>query len=498
MPHASEYHDDGLYFVSAKSLAETGDYVIESLPAQPKQTKYPPLWPAVLSIAWRWEPHYPDNLPVAMLLCWMWMPLTLVVYRRWLQLAGFTPDVVLLLGGCWALNPYVVLFGTTMLSEMQFTFLLLAAMLCMTRTASRWAALAGLLAGLAFLTRTAGVALLPAAVLAYLLRDRFREAGAFLAASLPIAVGWGVWSAMNRGDGTDPVTLYYTNYFGDYLANFHWREAHIYLWKNTDGILHGLGALLLPDITQSLFEKVLAEVLAIAGIMGVVRLVRENRESVFVPYAAFAAVYSLLLVAWYFPPNERFMLPVVPLWLAGVYTELKRLGQNIYAVFRKPELGQKIAGGVIASLLAVVVVFCGLRQWHLLTDGLPRFYEDHAERLRNSEGAMNWIRENVGVEARVLSANDPLLYLQTGRRGAGLFLPTIHWYREDNAARTADLAAAPAHGKALKLEYLLLNEWDWSRDMPSEEHAKLMTTLREDPRLELLFRSGTTGVYRIR
>jgi hypothetical protein len=498
MPHASEYHDDGIYFVSAKSLAETGDYSIESLPTQPSQTKYPPLWPAVLSIAWRMEPHYPENLPVAMFLCWMWMPLTLFTYRRWLQLAGLTPDVVLLLGGCWALNPYVVLFSTTMLSEMQFTFLLLLTLLCLRRASVRWAVVAGLLAALAFLTRTAGVAILPAALLAYGLRDRWRQAGVFLATMLPAVIAWGFWSAMSRGEGKDPVTLYYTNYFGDYLANFHFQEAYLYLWKNTDGILHGLGALLLPDVTQSLFDKVLAETLAIAGIIGVVRLVRENRDSVYVPYAAFAGFYSLLLVIWYFPPNERFMLPVVPLWLAGLYTELKRLALNIAVVFRKPETGQKVAGGVIAALLATVLVFCGLRQWQLLTTGLPQFYEDHAERLRKSDDAMTWVREHLPAGTRFLSANDPLLYLQTGRRGSGLFLPTIHWYREDNTARTADLAAAPAHGRAQKLEYLLLNDWDWSRDMPDGEHTKLIAALRNDPRLELVYHSGSTGIYRIR
>ena len=87
MPHASEYHDDGIYYVRAKSLAENGTFAIDSLPNPPAQTKSPPLFPAVLSIAWHMEPHYPDNLPSAMLLCWIWLPLTLFAYRRWLQLA---------------------------------------------------------------------------------------------------------------------------------------------------------------------------------------------------------------------------------------------------------------------------------------------------------------------------------------------------------------------------------------------------------------------------
>ena len=503
MPHASEYHDDGIYYVSAKSLAENGTFTIDSLPNPPAQTKYPPLFPAVLSIAWHIEPNYPDNLPYAMFLCWIWLPLTVFAYRRWLQRAELSPDAVLLLGAAWALNPYVVLFSTAMLSELQFTFFLLAAILCLSPEGDRkekwqWAAAAGALSGLAFLTRTAGLALLPAAIVVFLLRGRGKLLGVFAAGMLPCVFGWALWSAKNRLAGSDNITLYYTNYFGHFLANYQWNETHLYLWRNVDGMIHGLGALLLPDTTQSLLEKVLAESLGIAGIIGVVRLTRANRQSIYVPYAAFAGCYALMLALWYFPPTERFMLPVAPLWLAGFYTEMKRAAANIAAVFRKSEMSQKIAGVLIVCLLTLVAAKCGLRQWTLLAEGMPQFYEDHAKRLAESEPAMTWIRENLPVDARFLSENDPLLYLRTGRRGAGMFPPTIYWYRDDHAARTAEYADAANFGRTQKLEYLLLNDWDWARDIRTEEHAKLIGALRKDPRLEQIYTSGPTAVYRIR
>ena len=502
MPHASEYHDDGIYFVSAKSLAETGTFAIDSLPKQPPQTKYPPLFPAVLSIAWRMEPHYPGNLPFAMLLCWIWLPLTLFAYRRWLQLAGLSPDAQLLLCAAWALNPYVVLFSTAMLSEMQFTFFLLAALLCLSpgeKNVDKWrfAAAAGALAGLAFLTRTAGVALLPAGILFYALRSGWKQLGVFVAGMLPCVLGWAMWSTSNRSSGTDNVTLYYTNYLGHFLSNFQWKETHVYVWKNLDGMLHGLGAFLLPNTTHSMLDKVLAVSLAIAGIIGVVRLARANRQSIFVPYAAFAGCYALLLTVWYFPPTERFMLPLAPLWLAGFYSEMKRVAVNIAAVFRKPEMSQKVAGGMISGLLTIIIVLCALRQFTLLTEGLPRFYKDRADRLEKSEPAMAWIRENLPVEARFLAENDPLLYLRTGRRGAGIFPPTIHWYRGDKAAETAEYLDAANFGRTQNLDYLLLNDWDWSRDMLASEHSKLIRALKRDSRLEQIYISGPTSIYRI-
>ncbi len=49
MPHLGFYHDDSIYWVSARSLATGDGYRIESLPGEPYQTKYPPLYPALLA-----------------------------------------------------------------------------------------------------------------------------------------------------------------------------------------------------------------------------------------------------------------------------------------------------------------------------------------------------------------------------------------------------------------------------------------------------------------
>ncbi|MGH9611896.1 MAG: hypothetical protein ACRD4P_02325, partial [Bryobacteraceae bacterium] len=50
MPEFGRLQDDGLLFVSAKSLADHQGFRILSLPQQPAQTKYPVLYPLYLSI----------------------------------------------------------------------------------------------------------------------------------------------------------------------------------------------------------------------------------------------------------------------------------------------------------------------------------------------------------------------------------------------------------------------------------------------------------------
>jgi len=56
------WEDDGVYLVTAKSLAEGTGYRRIDLPGQPFQTKYPPLYPFLLSCIWRIAPGFPGNI----------------------------------------------------------------------------------------------------------------------------------------------------------------------------------------------------------------------------------------------------------------------------------------------------------------------------------------------------------------------------------------------------------------------------------------------------
>jgi hypothetical protein len=54
--------DDTLYFSSAKAITEGRGYILPSVPGTPPATKYPILYPWILSWVWRWRPSFPANL----------------------------------------------------------------------------------------------------------------------------------------------------------------------------------------------------------------------------------------------------------------------------------------------------------------------------------------------------------------------------------------------------------------------------------------------------
>src|SRR5581483_6807455 len=103
------------------------------------------------------------------------------------------------------------------------------------------------------------------------------------------------------------------------FLNVGWSNLGIVLWKNVDQVLYGMGSLAMPKVFELLPLKILTQVIAIAMISGVVRLARRG---VMLQYAAFALVSIGMLLVWHFPPTERFVLPLLPLLIAGLVEEL--------------------------------------------------------------------------------------------------------------------------------------------------------------------------------
>src|ERR1700681_1062410 len=110
VPHFGVLQDDGMYLIDGKALAEGAGYRILSLPAQPFDTRYPPLYPLYLSLAWRAVPTYPANLAVAVMLSWLCLPVVLLLGYWWCVRQRFSVPITWLTVGLFALNPYVLFF----------------------------------------------------------------------------------------------------------------------------------------------------------------------------------------------------------------------------------------------------------------------------------------------------------------------------------------------------------------------------------------------------
>jgi hypothetical protein len=499
VPTFCDLHDDCIYFVSAKSLADGGGYRIASLPGEPAQTKYPPLYPLLLSLAWRVNPEFPANLTLAVWISWLALPALLMglasLYPR-LGLSGWRTWILLAL---IAVNPYTITFSSKLLSEILFMALFVGVLILAERALQkgddwRTPAAAGIVMGVAYLARSAGIVALGTMPLYFVLRKQPRKAAVFFFCMLPFVAGWMAWARLHEVTTTDPALMYYVDYASYQALNVSFADLPVVLWKNLDGLLSGLGSLVFPRVFDSLFMKILAQVIAVAMIAGVVRLVRRGQA---VNYALFALGSSLLLAIWHFPPNERFVFPLFPLALAGLLVELEHLAEMLKAGIRHKDRSQRVAAVMLGSFI-VLILCAGLAvQIYMSRVYLPESAQLYRAKRDAQTLAFQWIKKNTPESTAVVSLRDPLFYLQTGRHAITRPVLPMFWYREDREAVIESFRTLAPFARSHQLEYVYYAGLDFGA-MSEEDQTKVDKSIRSSPELDVAFRNGDATVYKVR
>ncbi len=223
--------DDSIYFSSAKAIAEGKGYVLPNLPGTPPATKYPILYPWILSWVWRWNPAFPANLAAALRITLVfgiaYISLAFLFVRR---LRGIGNTEALLLTAFCVLDPTVRLYSSSVLSDIPFSALALGAMLVADRAMRREAGtsaplLCGVLTCLTILIRVLGIPIAAGIVVAALARRAWKQA-CIVAVCITPAVAWMVWHALASvqtavpasfemaGPGARQTWIYYVSYLG--------------------------------------------------------------------------------------------------------------------------------------------------------------------------------------------------------------------------------------------------------------------------------------------
>lgn len=494
MPQFAYLHDDGILFTSAKSLANGNGYRIASMPENPPQTKQPPLYPLLLSLVWLWNPVFPQNLTLATLLCWLTLISCLAAAAAYYKTSGIAPGERWGLLALLGLSPFMILFGCTMFSEVLFTTFVLLALFFAQKEGGRAFVLALIAANCAYLTRTAGIALLVALPVLWISQKQFRRAVYFLASTIPCAVLWTVWSAMERPATADATLLYYVDYVRFWKMNVGLDNLPVLLWKNADQLLYGMGALVVPKVADMLPLKILTEVIGVAMISGTIRL---TRRGVMVDYAWFAFFSCLMLLVWHYPPNERFVLPLFPLLIAGLSAEVHHFAGMLRPAFRHKDWSQRIVAGGMAMGITVILLAALSLQMFMSFFLMHENARQQRLALKDRINAYQWIARNIPPSASILSYDDALLYLYSGRRGNYLPLMPRWWYAEDHAQITASYRDIAEYCRSRGLSYVYFTDQDLSRETGDEDRRTVAALLRDNRQLVPLYHSGIGTVFRI-
>ena len=478
------FHDDSIYFSTAKALAQGQGYRLISFPGSPPQTKYPILYPWLLSWVWTHYPSFPANLKPAIHLteffgCWSLIA-TFLLLRK---LPRIGEAAALLLTALCAFEPVFLRLSGVIMSDVPFMALLLTALVLADsamRSRAGWPAVGavGAVAGLSVGIRTIGVAVVAGIFLLALRRRAFREAFLF-AAVAGLVIGIESWPTLvhrvatsNAGGTGEPgwnqVFAYYTNY-----VEYQWGMGIPSVWAFLN--LVKLNFLLLVTSPGSVlvgslgnWGNAVTAALSAPVWLGIVRQVKTDEWK---PFALVLFFYSCVILVWSFPQPERFLLPFIPVFFVALWLEVRRLGALLLAHLRADSpLRQRVPAGAVAAVLAFLLGFMAWnyavrdpRQLQLASASQARALE---ERLQ----AYRWIREHAGPSDRIAAYDDAVMYFYTGRQGLRplTFLPIAGYMSDEESLRRdlAHIADAPRHAG---VRYWLTTNDDFGNEVGKDQ-----------------------------
>lgn len=484
LPEVGTYHDDGIYAVTAKALAEGDGYRLMSLPGEPPQTKYPPLFPFVLSLVWRMFPDFPGNLPwlkLVPLACTVWW---FVLSFRLLRVLGASRAIAAGVTAALAASPTALKFSTALLSETAFAALATASLLCLARAEAgepltrRRVVVAACLAALATLTRVVGIAL-PVAALGWLLsRRQWRHALLFSTVVGAMLAPWLWWIAANNTSGYYAAGVYssWSILSGDLGAGF--REKVFVIVRNALQIISAPAVYL---SSAAVLLPLLAPLTGFLLVKGAIRALKKN-----LPMLWFAGMYLGLVVCWPWPPY-RFAIVFLPVLFALMLQSLPRRIVGLRGLWP------------LVCLLALAAP-AALNSYHRihLAEGTGMLYwtDLGEENWRDMLETAAWIRDHTDPSTVVVGNLDPLYYLLTGRTAVRGFEPNPYplYYAAAPETPPLRIALAPG-GKAEGRPFVVVQSPDSIFGEREYLHERIGKHER-DGKLQTVFRSGGFRILR--
>ncbi len=499
--HFGRYHDDTILFGSAQALARGQGYVLPSLPGSPPQSKYPVLFPWLLSWIWKWHPAFPENVATAVWVtaafgCWF-----LVAAFLLLRQLGLGDWMALLVTALCAFHTLFVFLSGLLLSDVPFFALALTAVVIADRAlgerARPWSAVAaGLFTGLSMLTRSLGVAVFAGILVCALCRRAHRQAAWFGAAAIPLAAFAALWPARQApgaewAAGWRQVWLYYTSYWEFWkLSVPDWSTLRAMLSFNALSWLEWPSTFCFfsPPGRGESFAGHLLSITLTAGILA--GIAREGKRRGWRPLHFAFVFYSAAVVLWNYALMDRFLMVFLPLYFAGMYWE----GGHLVSLLRRNlASGRPLAEKALAALMGAGVLALAVAsathylagQRGLLLDPSTRRYALAPDQVE----LYDWIRRSTPPAARFVAYRDVRLYLHTARQAVRpVAFSSAAFYKQDEAILRRDLAHIADAAWATGAQYWVVSSDDFDVETGGPAIEQRMAELKSA--LPVVFRTA--------
>lgn len=429
------FQDDGIYTVLARSLASGEGYRYLQMPGAPNATHYPPGYPAFLAVLWKLGPEFPRNVTLFKFANAALVGLAAVLAYRFATSRARLSSAAAAVGvGLFTACSPVVLLAVMVMSEPLFMVGLIPALVATERATEsgrvRDAALAGVAGGLLAMVRTLGALIVPAAVIALLLKRRWRPAAVVAGAGILTMLPWQLWVAAHAAE-VPAIFLgkygSYTGWFADAvraeglqwigrLVRFNLRMLAFETWTHT-------GTVLLP-LSLRVIAMVGAGGLLVLGLVRAFTVIRAT--------AIFVVLYLGIVIVWPFAP-ARFLWGIWP--LIGVFCALGAVSAIAWGAR---------AGGVVrrvAPIIAVSLLIVGYLRFNVQSTAEHWWTRVQGSVAARAKPMAEWVLANTDSNAVLATDDDLLIYLYTGRRSIpnGTFTPQEHMVPQTPAFAVSNL-----------------------------------------------------------
>ena len=398
--------DDAAFLLLARDLQSFHYRELQDV-LQPVHARFPPVFPAMLALVGKVTGNQLDVLLAFVGLCSA--ASLFFLYDAARRTVG--EEIALIAMALFALNPIALVDAGSLMSEAPFKLFISLAIWGVVRETegTRYVLLAGAATILAALTRTAGVVLIPALGIYWLLKRRFLWAMGLAVTSLSL-VAW-LGFAFNAPEAFDRRL---------YVADLKGKDDDVssQLARTLRGFVPRIRLYLLNYIPWTLSMPTIqgtpvdnAIWLAAVVVFGTVGLVALMKQWTIA--ALFLLSYGALLILWRFS-FERLLRPIVPLMLIAILTGLSVIGKRFFPQYRRwavVALGAALAFGALRRTAADV-------SSHLRCDrsapaDSPSCWDRQERELLK---LAHWVRDSTPPDAVFFVSKERAFFVHSGRK----------------------------------------------------------------------------------
>ena len=456
---AGLFADDAWYALLAKSIATGQGYQVINSPTPGILPLYPPLYPLLLSIPFRFFREFPENvtaLKSISLIAMIGLGVSSFLYfRKYREIkVNLTLIIVTLTLLC---QPLMFLATSSLMSECVFAFEMMTLYLVAERLVRGGGAgrqgfdwinvllLAALVASI-YLTRSIGLVLVVAVLIDLVWKRLFRELALVILISGLVVGAWTLHTSSRvptpeqRLEQGGNIIMNYREAFWQRVAGVDsgkpvtWRELPERVWQNTKTVidtgalnicapvlLRGLQTLKSSEPELAAILKILISVVLILLI--VCGYICTVRSGVTAAELGVLLMFGVIII-WPFQPL-RFLAPMAPF----IYFYLF---QGVRYVSRLTDRIRKIQtdGRAPTMVVAFVILMISLtgQGWTMFNrQGASLMSFSWEAAFEDNVRLMSWVSANIPKSEVVISNNPALLTLFTGHKSVNLELTQQRW-----------------------------------------------------------------------